>query len=323
MPIQDVLANFGIEIKSITKTNAIIRLKNASEDVKLSKLLFEKLNAAVDNNVNVTKHIKLPNITFGVEFEFIGSSTYLDKSAFDIAMFKLIGEKYINAGKYAHNDGTYWILGKDSSIHYDSSVIEHPTGYELSTPALNFNNPADLNLFKQVIVLIKKHLKGYVNTTCGTHIHLGFTRDKLFKDNIKSVLITYSNIESKVFDPIVPSSRRRNRYCKKTTDSIPGKYQKVSSRYCKFDSYNECKCLHFEFRQLEGTLDENLILNWLHLHALIMFDLINNSNNETYLNNLSNKNIFDLLFYYGFDSDIISFFIDRVIKFKSKTIQQS
>lgn len=317
----DSLALFGIEVKNVTKAGAIIRLKDKSEDDKMSRKLFDILNESADTHANIKIQKDFTNFKFGVEFEFVGSANPIDLGLFTQHMQKLTGGKFVNAGKYAHNDGSMWILGKDSSIKYDESSIGFPTGYELSTPALNWNDEDDIATLLAVIDSIKSYLRGEVNLSCGTHIHLGYTPDKVFKNNIRAVLDTYAYIERKVFDPIVPISRRKNKYCRQTTSYLNEKYQKVSSRYCKFDSLNECKCLHFEFRQLEGTLDGELLLNWITLHSTIMSDLISHSNDDDYLESLFYKNIFDLLFYYDFDSTMISYFIDRVIKFKSKSIQ--
>ena len=317
----DSLMLFGIETKNITKANAIIKLKHKTEDDKISRKLFDVLLSSADNYATVKATKFFANFKFGVEFEFVGSENPIDISTFTMHMQKVTNGRFVNASRYAHNDGSMWILGKDSSIKYLDSNLKFPTGWELSTPILNWNDEDDIATLLTVINLIKTHLHGSVNLSCGTHIHLGYNINDIFKDDVRAVLDTYASIERKVFDPIVHISRRKNRYCKQTTSYLNEKYQKVSGRYCKFDSLNECKCLHFEFRQLEGTLDDELILNWIILHSTILNDLLYNSNNDRYLESLSNKNIFDLLFYYDFDSYIISYFIDRVIKLKSKTIQ--
>lgn len=315
----NALSKYGIDVLHETSTNTVLRLSSHDESVKMSRRLYTEMYLA---SINPTRSsMTTNNVSFGIEFEFIGSSKHEDRILFDVAMIDLVDRSYYNAGKYAHNDGSCWILGKDSSIQYNDAPSDDFIGYELSTPKLNLSNPDDLALLNKVINTIKTCLHGYTNNSCGTHIHISIIPDKKFKSDIRNVLCAYSSMESRVFDPIVPLSRRKNRYCKQTTDFINNKYQKVSSRYCKFDPYNECKCLHFEFRQLEGTLDYNTIINWATLHAHVMTDLIEHSNDKQYLSTFSNCNTFNVLFKYPFTNELISFFVDRVIRFKSRSIQ--
>lgn len=321
MSINDALLAYGINVIRENKTNTFLCLKGFNEEIKLSNALYHKLVSAISNNS--VKSLKLPNITFGVELEFVGSKVSEDVTKFTNAMADITDGKFINMGKYAHNDGSYWILGKDSSIKYSDALLTSPTGYELSSPKLQLFNGDDIKMLHDVIDAIKTYLYGEVNNSCGTHIHLGLTMDNITKDDMSSLLLTYASMESKVFDPLVPINRRKNRYCKKTSDNLRGKYQKVSTRYCKFNHEEECKNLHVEFRQLEGNLDAQLITYWAILHSYILYDILRNTNNEEYLNKLASKNSFDILFHYDFGSLLISFFINRVVQFKSKTIQQN
>lgn len=323
MPLtNETLALFGIEAIETPRGNVIIKLKGSKEPVKMSKLLYQKLVSAA---CNYSIHdIKLPLVKFGIEFEFIGSADQDSVVRFSTAMIDLVGEsKYVYAGRYSHNDGTVWILGKDSSINYLESTVSSATGYELTTPAIDFTDKSQVETLYKVVSLIKTHLNGEVNKTCGTHIHISVCKEKTFARDIKTTLTAYSKMESVVFDPIVPSSRRRNRFCKPTTNFIASKYQKVSSRYCSFNHNHECNNIHYEFRQLEGTLDVQLILYWIKLHTYILCDLLDHCLIPEYIDSITNKNIFDLLFYFNFDSEFISFFIKRVIDFKSRSIQQS
>ena len=138
------------------------------------------------------------------------------------------------------------------------------------------------------------------------------------------MLAYYSNMEKQVFDPIVPISRRNNLYCRKTTTDLENKYQKLNSRYSQFNASQKCNNIRFESRQLEGTLDVNTVIYWAKLQTHIIYDLLSklrDDNAYIYRSRLMQMNIFDILFNYDFDSSMISFFIDRVIKFKSKSIQ--
>lgn len=316
----DLLALYGIALKKELKASSVIQLKDKSDDLRISKVLYDKLLYAIKNQN--THYIKLPKITFGVEFEFVGSRIPNDLAEFNAAMYRLIGENYFCSGAYTRNDGTSWILGRDGSIHYElCNNFIMPYGYELSSPKLELFNKDHIELLAKVIELVKTHLHAEVNKSCGTHIHIGFKRDKTFRGSISDLLSVYSYMESKVFDPIVPKTRRRNRFCGKTQPWLRNKYQKLSSRYCDFNYDGECKNLHFEFRQLEGTLDLNTILYWATLQTYVLYDLLDNISNDQYRASLAVMNIFDILFHYDFSSDLINFFLERIIEFKSKTIQ--
>lgn len=314
-----LLALYGITLKKELKSSVTLQLKDHDEDSKMSKSLYEKLIEAI--NSKQPHDVSLPLIYFGVELEFVGSMLPMDVQHFCLAMHKLVGEKFFNSYNYTHNSGNAWILGRDGSIKASESELLVPVGYELSTPKLELFNKEHLELLRNVIDLCKTHLHAEVNKSCGTHVHFGFRHDKVYRGGVRRLLTSYSVMESKVFDPMVPTSRRRNKYCKTIKPYTNNKYQKISTRYCEFNCDGKCRLLHFEFRQLEGTLDINTIMYWTELNAYLLYDLIDNIKDNDYLDRMSKMNLFDILFHYNFNSSLISFFIDRVINFKSKTIQ--
>jgi hypothetical protein len=315
---KDILACYGITLEKELKSHSVIKLKDSDNSIRINKNLYDKL---LHSASNCTKQIiKLPDISFGVELEFIGSNTHYDLSGFMIGAFRLLKGDFFSSLSYCHNDGKSWILGKDNSIDTSNSNLQEPFGYELSTPKLNPFSTRDINLLSQVIDLAKTSLCAEINKSCGTHIHIGFKHNSILKGSICDLLSTYSFMEKTVFDPIVPTSRRRNKYCSTTKPWIKSKYQKLSSRFCEFSYDGECKNLHFEFRQLEGTLDLTTILNWTILQLYVLYDLIEHISEVEYIRSMMKKNIFDILFSYEFDSSLISFFINRVVEFKSRTI---
>lgn len=316
-----ILESYGITLKKELKTQATIQLYNKTEDTKIANSLYDRLIAGLSNKDRAAISSFPTKIFFGVELEFVGSRKSSDLENFNKEMSNLLGDKYYYNGNYNHNSGSTWVLGRDGSIDSFSRNIRNSYGYELSSAKLNLFNEKDIETLGKVIELIKTCLHGEINRTCGTHVHIGFKHDKVLRDDVINLLYTYSNMESKIFDPAVPGNRRRNRYCKKTQPSVRNKYQKLSSRYCVFNFNRECDNLHFEVRQLEGTLDLNTIISWARFQAYIIYDLIDNISNSSYRSKLSAMNIFDLLSYYNFNKDVISFFIERVIKFKSRTIQ--
>ena len=332
-----LLALYGIELKKEHSSHVILRLKNKDTDSRMSRKLYDKLISAITRS---TVHdIKLPKITVGIEFEFIGEE-YADSYAdFTIELRRLgIWNDFTYSYTYHHNDGSEWALGRDGSIKWNTldlipprtkSIIINPVGYELSTPKLVLDNDDHVTLLHNIVDTVKEYLKGTVNHTCGTHVHIGFPMNEIYKDNMRCMLAYYSHMEKKVFDPIVPGSRRNNRFCKKTTTDLENKYQKLNSRYSQFNTSQKCDNLRFESRQLEGTLDIYEVIYWAKLQTYIVYDLLDSTHDllgddedksYIYRSKLMQMNIFDILFHYNFDSSMISFFIDRVIKFKSRSI---
>ena len=318
---RNLLALYGISLKKELKVASVMQLKDSNTDVRLHKSLYEKLIYAADNVA--PSDIRLPEVTFGIELEFIGSKNAIQLSSFNAAMHKLLGDKYFYSGAYTHNDGTSWILGRDGSLNVRDSSVPNPFGYELSSPKLNLFKEEDRNTVDLVIDLVKTYLLAEVNKSCGTHIHIGFNHNNIFRGSICDLLTAYSYMEKTVFDPIVPISRRRNRYCRTTLPYPGNKYQKLSSRFCNFMYDGECRNLHFEFRQLEGTLDIKTILYWAELQTYVLYDLLDHIDNMSYINLLTKRNIFDILFRYSFNSSLISFFIGRIIDFKTRASIQA
>ena len=238
-------------------------------------------------------------------------------------MCELLQDKYFYSGTYTHNDGISWILGRDGSINTSDSNLDNPFGCELSSPKLDLYNVSDIETVSTIIDYAKQYLHAHVNKSCGTHIHIGFKHSNIFRGSLCDLLTAYSFMEKTVFDPIVPTSRRRNKYCKQTQPMPCNKYQKLSTRFCDFTYDGECSNLHFEFRQLEGTLDLKTILYWAELQTYVLYDLLDNIDDMSYIKSLMKKNIFEILFHYNFNSSLINFFINRVIEFKSRTILQS
>jgi len=313
------LALYGILLKNETKSSTVMKLLNKESDSRMSRTLYEKLISAIDSHI--PHEIRLPEVTFGIELEFVGSKTNKAIADFNHAMFILLHEKYFCSLSYTHNDGTAWILGRDGSVKTEGSKLVLPFGYELSSPKLNLFDSKDVELLKTVIEYCKKYLHAEINKSCGTHIHIGFNHNNIFRGSICDLLTAYSFMEKTVFDPIVPTSRRRNRYCAATKPWPRNKYQKLSSRFCAFSYDGECRNLHFEFRQLEGTLDLQTILYWAELQTYVLYDLLDHIDDMTYIQNMMKKNIFEILFNYNFNSSLINFFLDRVIEFKSRSIQ--
>ena len=319
---KNLLSLYGLLLKKELKSYAVVRLNNSNSDLRVNNGLYERLLYAA-NNFNSIHDLNLPKVTFGIEFEFIGSKSPGDLLNFNTAMSELLHEKYFYSGTYTHNEGTSWVLGRDSSIKTSDQVLLEPFGYELSSPKLDLFNADDIAIVSKVIDYAKQYLYAYVNKSCGTHVHIGLKHSNIFRGSLCDLLSAYSVMEKTVFDPVVPTSRRKNRFCKPTQPWLRNKYQKLSSRFCEFNYDGKCRNLHFEFRQLEGTLNINTIVYWAQLQAYILYDLLDNINDHEYIQSLMKKNIFEILLHYNFDKSLVSFFIKRVIDFRSRSLLQT
>lgn len=312
-----LLALFGITLKDENSKHAILQLKNFNYESKMSQPLFKRLLSTIESYK--LSSLKLPKVTFGIELEFVGDANLKALGDFNMAMVNVLRDKYTYTTKYAHNNGCRWLLGKDGSIRYDGANNEF--GYELSSPKLNLFDECDIILLKNVLLYVENHLHGRVNESCGTHIHISFNHDGLYRSDIKHVLQDYGCMEEIAIDPLVPSSRRRNTYCKSTLPLVSEKYQKLSARYCDFsEAALICNNIRFESRQLEGALDLTTILNWATLQAYIVYDIVSNLHNTNYIKSLVELDAFQILFRYNLSSDCISFFLDRIIKFRSRKL---
>ena len=67
---------FGIKLKNETSNNSILQFKNILHDTKISNHLYSRLLDVISSYKS--NHSNIPEITFGVELEFIG---YADQQA--------------------------------------------------------------------------------------------------------------------------------------------------------------------------------------------------------------------------------------------------
>ena len=214
---------------------------------------------------------KLKDMTFGVEFEFSGLLSETAKQAFIDDMKALVGERFAEK----ETDSEKWILGYDSSIKTKAGYY----GYELRTPILH-HTEADYQLLSKVLGLVKIHLKGEVNQSCGTHIHFGnFTRCSdyyylimekdtyrtEYMDTFKKLSLCYGALEQAVFDRLVDRSRRKdnNEYCESCK-----KWKEKRHRKINLECYEDNGTL--ENRHHHGTLDVDNIWHWMEMVGLFV-----------------------------------------------------
>lgn len=227
---------------------------------------------------------EMHHLTFGVELEFIADPAQF--TAFCEAMANTLGSGRFNRPDpnhltYGRSSTSQWYLGYDRSVHPTVTADQHLNGYELTSPILGFDEASKQEL-RAVLQLITNVFKGKVNSSCGTHVHVGnFTRvqrsDPQFCDMARKFQRNYGLHERNVFDRLVSPSRRgnQNHYCKSCNrDDASGmdRYQKLNIRnlfeYNGFDT--------FENRQHQGTLELLKIWSWMELNGRYMIQWFKN-----------------------------------------------
>jgi hypothetical protein len=115
-----------------------------------------------------------------------------------------------------------------------------------------------------VLTGVTKKLVGlgaFVNKSCGLHVHFDL-RDST--DSERELVYTKLYHSLSLLYSIVPSSRRRNTYCKRNTSGIY-KENTEGSRYKAINVVSYEKHDTFEVRLFGGTLDAEKIINWIEL----------------------------------------------------------
>lgn len=255
----DIINAMDMSISKVNIATINVESKNTGNKYKLNRKSLLDIESAVKKDTKyLHKHIK--NIKIGVELEFIGDKSKLDK--FCDAMSKYVGEdRFERLLKYNKNKGDKWILGKDISVHGRSGDPSGYRGFELTSPIYKLSSKKDMKELAGVCYLVKNVFDGLVNKTCGTHIHMSFDVDKVTQDMCYHFSNSYLQNEESLFDKLVPKDRREDnsRYCGSSNPyDLHERYVKLNMCNAKLDSSS----MHLEFRQLDGTLDFNKIKTW-------------------------------------------------------------
>lgn len=213
--------------------------------------------------------LKPESLTYGFEFEFIGTSKLSARKKFK-AYMEDQGIPYVFTGKYGDNQSDSWTLGSDSSVGGDKTGKLSDGGlfgYELVSPVLRTK---DFNQIEVVLSGIRNILAGQVDSTCGTHVHIGNLGGLTHKNPssngntvssfMDSVVWLYSKLQPFLFNNLVKKDRGWNPFCGRYID---GMYEK--NKYLALTS----RGIHgtLEVRLHHGTLDAHEIIQWAELHA--------------------------------------------------------
>jgi hypothetical protein len=262
-----ILNSLGIDIIKYNPKISKVLFKNSGNSYKMKNADMDLIAESIKKSVNFTR--KKISVNLGIELEFIGNRNCMNE--FEDAMRELVGnDKFQNKGCYNKNKGDMWILGTDGSVESHENWSSPMRGYELTSPILKFTK-TDMNMLNNVLNLIKTKFGGYVNNTCGTHVHMSFNCENVTDELCRHFAKSYRYSETDFFDKLVPLRRRGNnsRWCRSTKvvgNLYNNRYQKLNFANVKLGSDN----LHIEFRQLDGTLDFEKIKTWITLQKLFV-----------------------------------------------------
>lgn len=266
---ESLLDSIGFSIVKKCPKVSRINSKSTGTEYKIKSSDLESLVESLKKEHTINKRHKI-NISFGVEFEFIGFPS--QKKEFMNEMIALVGSnRFFDEGGYCKNDGQKWLLGKDSTVKPIGDDRMSYSGYELTSPILKLNDK-DLDELRKVINLIKSVFRGKVNRNCGTHIHISFnTKQEITEDLCRHFARSYRNNERDVFDKFV-SANRRGTKCKWCSETgvvyYKNRYQKLNFLNVKLNNPNGE--FHLEFRQLDGTLNYRRLVSWINLQKMFL-----------------------------------------------------
>lgn len=211
------------------------------------------------------------NGKFGVEIEFVTESThggYIDPE--DIATKMTNLGVFCAVEGYSHIDRTFWKMTRDGSC-----------GLELVSPPLTNDRIWELKVACDVL----REVGAKVDSRCGLHVHHDASDMSL--QNFKNLFLIYVRYE-KTIDSFVSKSRRDdyNQYCKSMLThaagkSYPSRMEIVNaimscatleeivtnfssgSRYVKLNGHAFVRHGTIEFRQHQGSLNYDKIMNWV------------------------------------------------------------
>jgi hypothetical protein len=202
---------------------------------------------------------------FGIEIEFL-THTKVDGRSRQLYHGTVVSALIANGiacvyEDYNHTTRTYWKLTTDSSC-----------GWELVSPPLS--GVAGLEEVAKVCNVLEKTLHINVDKSCGLHVHVDAS--ELTMEDIKNVVLRYAKNE-KIIDYFMPKSRREdnNDFCLSLEDALTNteflKSKTIQSlsrnmdngRYSKINLESYLRYGTIEFRQHNGTVNDEKICNWI------------------------------------------------------------
>lgn len=214
----------------------------------------------------------MSNRRFGIEIECYGISQQRAKRAIIDAGISA------SISGYNHRTPRNWKVSTDGSIEWNDRNV-HGDALEVVSPPLKGKRG-----LKEVLKVAKalEDAGARVNKTCGFHVHVDAAGLK--KTEIYNVAHRYMLFEKDI-DQFMPPSRRQNDYCHSMKSLLTEKQKRKilllkTERGQTFkealrtiltddDRYHKCNIQAYvrhgtiEFRQHNGTVDGNKMVNWI------------------------------------------------------------
>ena len=208
-------------------------------------------------------------------------------------MIEILNENGFPTNSYNDTDFSKWTVDTDGSVtafEYTGSWL----AIELKTPALSCCR-ASLDLIDRVVTLLVSKFKLFTNEKCGLHVHVGNEGRGFDLRTLKNFCSLITAFEGQL-ESLHPPGRVQNPFAKNTKTllhheatlteklSIIERLETVENLVTQFhlteDGVNKYMAYNFlnlqssldsaaeplrtiEFRQHRGTLDPNLITNWV------------------------------------------------------------
>lgn len=215
--------------------------------------------------------------TFGVEIECITNCVGVQRE---------LGNNLIHIESYNHTDhhDNIFKFVSDSSVRDNSDASRYDLGRdaigaaECVSPVLKSGN--GYSALKKVVTALKDN-GGYVNKSCGLHVHIG--ADMLSDEQYINVFKNYQKLESLIDSFMAPSRRGDCRWACSLVDYNFNACQTrrdvdyiIGTRYCKVNPESWSRHHTIEFRQHQGTINYKKISMWIHfLGKLVQYSMNN------------------------------------------------
>jgi hypothetical protein len=229
--------------------------------------------------------------TIGVEIEIV-RPTDISHNVFInglIKEMKSVGLD-VQAVGYTHNTTSYWKITSDASIEDKRGNRGSTNGCEVVSPILK--GKRGIAELKKCVGAIRR-AGGSVNKSVGVHIHFGANGLEL--DHWKNIIYNYAGFEPLINNTLY-KSRRNNMWAKPVSkiDDLTNKLDnsndfvslgqnvfgytpsateagyRSGGRYYTVNLYAFLRHGTIEFRQLQGSVEEDTIIYWVYwLHFLI------------------------------------------------------
>ena len=271
-------------------TTQIPARPNAAQGVTPSALPQAQNISAPAQAQTPVRDIEFTN-TLGVEIEIV-RPTNMTHTEFINGLVKELKKAGIDvqAVGYTHQTTSYWKITSDGSIETKQGIRSREAGCEIVTSILK--GKRGLAELKKGIAAIRR-AGGSINQSVGVHVHFGANGLQL--DHWKNVLYNYAGFEPYINKTLYKTRRnsiwaklisrisnltnnidRSNNFVELGTNVFGVVPMATESSYRSEGRYYTVNLYAFlrhgtiEFRQLQGSVEEDTILYWIYLLHFII-----------------------------------------------------